>query len=200
MSKRSLELWSLASQLHQRPLHLLTSKSSHKHYVMFKRKFKLSHYLLNHMWLEGRSPQNISGASQQNSIAAFSWANEAEVGEKNVKRLHTAHPASLDKLMYKDVINTLIMWIGCALMILAQQLQRRFQRKQAVGCFTEKMMLLTDYNPTVYYNGSFVCFFLFFCKYHKDRECNPSAMTICQLRNRNYSNECSYLSTQRQSH
>ena len=26
------------------------------------------------------SPQNISGASQQNSVAAFSWTTEAEEG------------------------------------------------------------------------------------------------------------------------
>ena len=36
-------------------------------------------------WAKFRSPQNVSGASQQNSGAAFSWSTE-EAGDQNVKR------------------------------------------------------------------------------------------------------------------
>ena len=49
--------------------------------VQFNQKWRFSHYGLAFKpiehWMNFCSPQNISGASRQNKVAAFSWKTEA---------------------------------------------------------------------------------------------------------------------------
>ena len=57
-------------------------------------------------------PQNITGASQLNSVAAFFWTTETTTKNNKMKRLQTACDPSLwrarnPKLIWKDVFYTL---------------------------------------------------------------------------------------------